>query len=165
MFDPGYTYSLHCDSFTALNLSLSTVQYNILCIWTNCFIVFLFFRRVWLRDGRAADSGGVCSQSCCQDDEEWVDCKSTSQSPQWIPSSWEHRPFHRKHHGSNINKCFEQKSNFMIRNQTKTWLVEYFGRRSDSPQINCSAKVKTIIKNKNPPSKMAGKINFRGNKI
>lgn len=59
-------------------------------------VVISFFRGVWLSDGGAADSGGVCSQSCCQDYEEWVDSKSTQLSPQWIPSCREHRPFERQ---------------------------------------------------------------------
>lgn len=77
-FDSRWT-TLHCwIRLLALNLNLHP----------NCVCVLISsFRRVWLCDGRAADSGGVCSQSCCQDYEEWVDSESVSKSPQWIPSS------------------------------------------------------------------------------
>lgn len=89
-FDPGYSVTVR-DATTWQSCALQSQEtFNACRMETRVFdCVFISFsRRVWLCDGRTADSGGVGSQSRCQDYEEWVDSRSTQQSPQWVPSSF-----------------------------------------------------------------------------
>lgn len=129
-FSSVHTQENHCSSL--LNKTCNVFASKTAFELAVCVLIS-FFRGVWLGDGGAADSGGVCSQSCCQDYEEWVDSKSTQLSPQWIPSCWEHRAFDRQSpHGS---KSCVKISHFDQKMDKDAACKKYWQRRKLTPNV------------------------------